>query len=162
MTRLRAAKVAGIAADIPPTEVDGEEGAELLVVGWGSTYGAIAAGVRRVRARGYKVAHAHLVHVNPFPADLGEVLRRYRKVLVPECNLGQLSRLLRAEYLVDAISFTQVQGIPFRASALEAAILAHIDGAPGPGSVPDGSQPTPAGAAAANGRTDRSGAGVSD
>jgi 2-oxoglutarate ferredoxin oxidoreductase subunit alpha len=128
MTRLRAAKVAGIAADIPPTDVDDEEGAELLVVGWGSTYGAIAAGVRRVRARGYRVAHAHLVHLNPFPADLGEVLGRYRKVLVPEVNLGQLSRLLRAEYLVDAISFTQVQGVPFRAAALETAMLQQIEG----------------------------------
>jgi 2-oxoglutarate ferredoxin oxidoreductase subunit alpha len=133
MTRLRAAKIAGIANDIPPTDVDDAEGgAEVLVVGWGSTYGAIAAGVRRVRARGYQVAHAHLVHLNPFPADLGEVLGRYRKVLVPEVNLGQLSRLLRAEYLVDAIPFTQVQGIPFRAAAMEAAILQQIDGAPDP------------------------------
>jgi 2-oxoglutarate ferredoxin oxidoreductase subunit alpha len=74
------------------------------------------------------VAQAHLVHLNPFPADLGEVLGRYRRVLVPEVNLGQLSRLLRAEYLVDAISFTQVQGIPFRAAAMEAAILQQIDG----------------------------------
>ena len=128
MTRLRAAKIAGIANDIPPTDVDDEDGAEVLVIGWGSTYGAIAAGVQRVRARGHKVAQAHLVHLNPFPADLGEVLRRYKKVLVPEVNLGQLSRLLRAEYLVDAISFTQVQGIPFRAAAMEAAILQQIDG----------------------------------
>ena len=79
MTRLRAAKIAGIAHDIPPTEVDDEEGAEVLVIGWGSTYGAIAAGVQRVRARGHKVAQAHLVHLNPFPADLGDVLRRYRE-----------------------------------------------------------------------------------
>jgi 2-oxoglutarate ferredoxin oxidoreductase subunit alpha len=129
MTRLRAAKIAGIAHDIPPTDVDDPDGdAEVLVVGWGSTYGAIAAGVRRVRARGYKVAHAHLVHLNPFPADLGQVLGRYRKVLVPEVNLGQLSRLLRAEYLVDAVSFTQVQGIPFKAAAMEAAILQQIEG----------------------------------
>ncbi len=128
MTRLRAAKIAGIAHDIPPTEVDDHDGAEVLVIGWGSTYGAIAAGVQRVRARGHKVAQAHLVHLNPFPADLGEVLGRYRRVLVPEVNLGQLSRLLRAEYLVDAISFTQVQGIPFRAAAMEAAILQQIDG----------------------------------
>jgi 2-oxoglutarate ferredoxin oxidoreductase subunit alpha len=126
MTRLRAAKIAGIAHDIPPTDVDHEEGAEVLVVGWGSTYGAIAAGVQRVRARGYRVAQAHLVHLNPFPADLGEVLGRYRRVLVPEVNLGQLSRLLRAEYLVDAVSFNQVQGIPFRAAAMEAAILEQI------------------------------------
>ena len=128
MTRLRAAKIAGIAHDIPPTDVDDEDGAEVLVIGWGSTYGAIAAGVQRVRARGHKVAQAHLMHLNPFPADLGEVLSSYKKVLVPEVNLGQLSRLLRAEYLVDAISFTQVQGIPFRAAAMESAILQQIDG----------------------------------
>jgi 2-oxoglutarate ferredoxin oxidoreductase subunit alpha len=128
MTRLRAAKIAGIAHDIPPTDLDDEDGAEVLVIGWGSTYGAIAAGVQRVRARGYRVAQAHLVHLNPFPADLGGVLARYHRVLVPEVNLGQLSRLLRAEYLVDAVSFTQVQGIPFRAAAMEAAILQQIDG----------------------------------
>jgi len=123
MTRLRAAKIAGIAADIPPTEVDHEEGAQLVVLGWGSTYGAIGAAVRRVRARGHKVAQAHLTHLSPFPADLGDVLRRYRKVLVPEMNLGQLSRLVRAEYLVDAKSFTKVQGLPFRASEIESAML---------------------------------------
>ncbi len=127
MTRLRAAKIAGIARDIPPVELDDQEGAEVLVIGWGSTYGAIAAGVERVRARGLRVAQAHLVHLNPFPADLGEVLGRYRRVLVPEVNLGQLSRLLRAEYLVDAVSFTQVQGVPFRAAAMEEAILAQIE-----------------------------------
>ena len=149
MTRLRAAKIAGIADDIPPTEVDDEEGAEVLVIGWGSTYGAIAAGVQRVRARGYKVAQAHLVHLNPFPADLGEVLRRYRKVLVPEVNLGQLSRLLRAEYLVDAVSFTQVQGVPFRAAAMEAAILQQIEGT---GTRP--LEPTERPRPAANGRRD--------
>ena len=91
MVRLRAAKIAGIAADIPPVEVDGDvDDAELLVLGWGSTWGAIDGAVDRVRARGRKVAHAHLTHLNPFPADLGEVLRRYPKVLVPEMNLGQL------------------------------------------------------------------------
>ena len=127
MTRLRAAKIAGIANDIPPTEVDDEDGAEVLVIGWGSTYGAIAACVQRVRARGLKVAQAHLVHLNPFPADLGDVLKRYQRVLVPEVNLGQLSRMLRAEYLVDAVSLTQVSGIPFRAASMETAILQMIE-----------------------------------
>ncbi len=127
MTRLRAAKIAGIAKDIPPTDVDRQEGADVLVIGWGSTYGAIAAGVQRVRARGHKVDQAHLVHLNPFPADLGDVLARYKKVLVPEVNLGQLSRLLRAEYLVDAVSFSQVQGVPFLAAAMESAILEQIE-----------------------------------
>ncbi len=161
MTRLRAAKVAGIVSDIPPTDVDDEDGAAVLVVGWGSTYGAIAAGVRRVRARGYQVAHAHLVHLNPFPADLGEVLRRYRKVLVPEVNLGQLSRLLRAEYLVDTVSFTQVQGIPFRAAAMEAAILQQIEGVEPPGRP--GGEPAAATGARENGRPGKAGNGkVSD
>ncbi len=136
MTRLRAAKIAGIARDIPPTELDDQEDAEVLVIGWGSTYGAIAAGVERVRARGLKAAQAHLVHLNPFPADLGEVLHRYRRVLVPEVNMGQLSRLLRAEFLVDAVPFTQMQGIPFRAAAMEAAIVAQIESLDGPAGLP--------------------------
>jgi 2-oxoglutarate ferredoxin oxidoreductase subunit alpha len=121
--RLRAAKIAGIAKDIPGVELDHEEGAELLVLGWGSTWGTVGAAIRRVRARGRKVAQGHLTHLNPFPADLGDVLGRYSKVLIPEMNLGQLSRLIRAEYLVDAKSFTKIQGIPFRASELEAAIF---------------------------------------
>jgi len=161
MARRRAAKIAGIAHDIPPTELDDEDGdADILVVGWGSTYGAIAAGVQRTRARGHKVAHAHLDHLNPFPADLGDVLHRYRKVLVPEVNLGQLSRLLRAEYLVDAISFTQVKGVPFRAASMESAILELLN-AHGVGSVPgdpsEGAPPTevPDGELPANGKVSR-------
>ena len=123
MCRLRAAKVAGIAADIPPVEVDGSDDAEVLVLGWGSTYGAVRAAVQRVRARGEKVAHAHLVHLNPFPRNLGEVLSRYRRVLVPELNLGQLSRLVRSEFLVDAQSLGKVQGQPFRVAEIEQALL---------------------------------------
>jgi 2-oxoglutarate ferredoxin oxidoreductase subunit alpha len=124
MIQLRAAKIAGIAKDIPLAEVDDEDGdAEVLVVGWGSTFGAIAAGVRRVRARSRKVAHLHLMHLSPFPSNLEEILRRYPKVLVPEVNLGQLSRLIRAEFLVDARSETKTQGVPFRAAEIEAAIL---------------------------------------
>ena len=120
---------AGIAKDIPEVAVDDPDGdAELLVLGWGSTWGAIQAAARRVREGGGKVAHAHLVHLNPFPANLGEVLRRYPKVLVPEMNLGQLSRLVRAEYLVDAQSLTKVQGLPFRAAELEAKMLEMING----------------------------------
>ena len=97
------------------------------MLGWGSTYGAIGAAVRRVRARDRKVAHAHLVHLNPFPPNLGEVLARYRHVLVPELNLGQLSRLVRAEYLVDATSVTKVSAQPFKAAELERAILELLD-----------------------------------
>lgn len=129
MCRIRAAKVAGIAADIPPVEVDDPDGAaSLLVVGWGSTWGQIKAALRRVRAAGKPVAHVHLMHLNPFPANLGEVLAGYDRVLVPEMNLGQLSRLLRAEFLVDATGLNQVKGIPFKAAEIEAKILEMIDG----------------------------------
>ena len=122
MVRLRAAKVAGIAKDIPPVEVDDPSGAELLVLGWGSTYGANAAAVKRIRARHGSVAQAHLVHVNPFPANLGEVLGRYRRVLVPENNLGQLAGLIRAQFLVDAVTLSAVRGMPFRIAEVERAI----------------------------------------
>src|SRR5207248_10553617 len=100
MIQLRAAKVAGIAKDISPLEVDHEDGAEVLVLGWGSSYGPIRAAVRRVRLKGKKVDSAHLFHLNPLPHDLGELLHSYRKVMVPEMNMGQLVRILRAEYLV--------------------------------------------------------------
>jgi 2-oxoglutarate ferredoxin oxidoreductase subunit alpha len=126
MVRLRAAKVARIAADIAPVEVDDPDGigaAPLLVLGWGSTFGAIATAVRRVRERGLEVAHAHLVHLNPFPANLGEVLASYANVLVPEANLGQLVKMVRAEFLVDAKSLTKVQGVPFHAAQIEEAVL---------------------------------------
>ena len=126
MVHLRADKVAGIAKDIPLIEVDdvdGLGGAPLLLLGWGSTFGAIVAAVRRLRARGLKVAHAHLVHLNPFPSNLGEVLRAYDKVLVPEANLGQLAKLLRADFLVDVKTLSKVQGVPFRAAEIESAVL---------------------------------------
>jgi 2-oxoglutarate ferredoxin oxidoreductase subunit alpha len=129
MVHLRAEKVARIAEDIPPVEVEGDvDDAELLVVGWGSTWGAIDGAMGRVRRRGRKVARVHLRHLNPFPKDLGEVLARYPKVLVPEMNLGQLSRLLRAEYLVDARSITKVRGVPFTAGELEQAMLDALGG----------------------------------
>jgi 2-oxoglutarate/2-oxoacid ferredoxin oxidoreductase subunit alpha len=129
MVRTRAAKIEGIANSIPPLEVDDPSGqAGLLVLGWGSTYGSIGAAVRRARRAGHDVAQAHLRHMNPFPANLGEVLRRYDKVLVPEINLGQLALLLRGKYLVDVISYNRVRGLPFRAAELAEAIeevLAH-------------------------------------
>ena len=123
MTRLRAAKIAGIARDIPGVELDHEDGATFLVLSWGGTWGAATAAVRRIRSRGLQIAHAHLRHLNPFPADLGDVLARYDQVLIPELNLGQLARLVRAEYLVDAKSYTRIAGIPFRAAELETCIL---------------------------------------
>jgi 2-oxoglutarate ferredoxin oxidoreductase subunit alpha len=123
MTHIRAAKVAGIAKDIPPLDVDDPDGADLLVIGWGSTWGSIGAGVRRVRANGHKVAQAHLVHMNPLPSNLGEVLRSYSKVLVPEINMGQLVKMLRYEYLVDAKGLNKIQGHPFKAAEIENGIL---------------------------------------
>jgi 2-oxoglutarate ferredoxin oxidoreductase subunit alpha len=127
MVRIRAAKIAGIAKDIPPVDLDDEEGAEFLLLSWGGTWGAASAAKSRIRARGQKIAHAHLRHMNPFPADLGSVVKRYRQILVPEINLGQLSKLVRAEFLVDAKSFTQMFGVPFRAADLERAILEMMD-----------------------------------
>ena len=123
MVRLRAQKVAGIAADIPELSVDDPDGdADLLVIGWGSTYGPITAGVRRARREGISVAQAHLQYLNPLPRNTGDVLRRYPRVLVPEMNLGQLAMLLRAEFLVDAVSYTKVRGRPLTARELEEAI----------------------------------------
>jgi 2-oxoglutarate ferredoxin oxidoreductase subunit alpha len=128
MTHVRADKVAGVARTIPPVEVIGDvSDAEILVIGWGSTWGAISGAVDRVRAGGRRVAQAHLTHLCPFPSNLGEVLARYPKVLVPEMNMGQLSRLLRAEFLVDARSVNKMRGVPFTAGELEAAILATLD-----------------------------------
>jgi len=127
MVRLRAQKVAGIAKDIPELDVDDPDGdAELLVLGWGGTYGPIAAGVRRVRRSGRSVAHAHLHYLNPFPRNTGEVLRRYERVLVPEMNLGQLLKLVRAEFLVDAVGYNRVRGVPLRAVEIEEAIEAML------------------------------------
>ena len=124
MVHLRAAKVAGIAKDIPLVEVDDPEGgARVLLLGWGSTYGAIRAAALRIRAGGRQVAQAHLVHLNPFPANLGEVLTSYERVVVPEANLGQLTKLVRADFLVDARPLTKVQGTPFRVAEIEQAVL---------------------------------------
>jgi 2-oxoglutarate ferredoxin oxidoreductase subunit alpha len=114
MTVLRRDKVAGIANDIPPLEVFGPEQGELLILGWGSTYGALRSATERLLAAGRSVAHAHLRYLNPFPANTGDVLRSYRTVLVPEINLGQLSFLIRGRYLVDAVSYGRVRGKPFR------------------------------------------------
>ena len=127
MVRLRAARIAGI--EVPDIEVDDPNGdAALLVLGWGSTYGPIGAAARRVRNLGHPVATAHLRHLNPLPANLGDVLRRYRRVLVPEMNLGQLALVLRGEYLVDVLSYTKVAGLPFGAEELQNVLLDHLNG----------------------------------
>ncbi|MEU4572353.1 2-oxoacid:acceptor oxidoreductase subunit alpha [Nonomuraea sp. ATR24] len=126
MVRTRAAKIDGI--DVPELAVDDPDGdAKVLVIGWGSTYGPIAAAVRRIRKSGGKVAQAHLRHLNPLPANTGEVLKSYDKVLLPEINLGQLALLLRARFLVDVISYNRVRGLPFKAEELAGVIQDVID-----------------------------------
>jgi 2-oxoglutarate ferredoxin oxidoreductase subunit alpha len=122
MTQLRAQKVAGI--KVPDQEVDHQEGADVLVLSWGGTYGPVHAGVRRVRSAGGKVAHAHLRWLNPFPANLGDLLKSYDRVLIPEMNLGQLLQLVRAKYLVDAVGYNRVTGKPFKAGEIADAIEA--------------------------------------
>jgi 2-oxoglutarate ferredoxin oxidoreductase subunit alpha len=124
MTQLRAAKVAGI--DVPDQIVDHEEGADLLVLSWGGTFGPVHAGVRRIRGKGARVAHAHLRHLNPFPRNLGDMLRSYDRVLVPEMNMGQLLKLVRADFLVDVAGYNRVTGKPFGASEIEGAIEAML------------------------------------
>lgn len=130
MTRLRDDKVTGIVRTIPDVVVDDPSGkARVLVLGWGGTEGAIATGARRVRSQGKDVAHVQLRHLHPFPGNLGDVLRSYDTVLVPELNLGQLTKVVRAEFLVDAKVVPKVQGAPFRASEIEAAIVNALGGA---------------------------------
>ena len=126
MVHLRAEKVEAIAADVPDVVPAGDPDGDLLIVGWGSTYGAITAALRAAREKGRRVGHVHLRHLNPLPRNLGEVLKRYRKVLVPELNLGQLHWVLRAKYLVDTVSYAKVQGKPFKQSELEAKIDAVL------------------------------------
>ena len=126
MTLLRQAKIKAIEEDIDPLEFDADEGATVLILGWGSTYGAIGAAVRRLRARGLKVARAHLKHLNPMPKNTGEVLARFDKVVVPEMNMGQLSKLIRADFLIDVIPINKMKGLPFRAAELEEELVKLI------------------------------------
>jgi len=136
MVRLRQAKIDRIADSLPPLEVDDPgaedgQGAKVLVVGWGSTYGPIGGGVRRVRRAGYQVAQVHLRHLNPFPSDLGDILKRYDRVLVPEMNLGQLAFLLRAHYLVDTVGYNHVRGLPLKSHHIArriGALIAETEG----------------------------------
>ena len=122
MVRLRAEKVRRVAQEIPPTTVNGPAAGDLLVVGWGSTYGTITAAVEEIQQSGKAVASVHLRHLNPLPPDLGQILRQYERILVPEINSGQLVRILRAEYLVDAVGFNRVRGLPLSTEELREAI----------------------------------------
>jgi 2-oxoglutarate ferredoxin oxidoreductase subunit alpha len=118
MIRMRAEKVARVANDIPDLQMFGKPQGKLLVVGWGSTYGAITTAVEHLQQRGKSISSLHLRYLNPFPKNLGEVLKRFEQVLVPELNLGQLSYMLRAQYLIDAKSYNKIQGLPFKISEL--------------------------------------------
>ena len=122
MARVRVRKLNLITQDIPPTKIEGPDSGQLLLVGWGSTYGSIAEAVAEAQAKGQSVSHVHLRHLNPLPADLGEILGRFDKVMVPEMNLGQLVRLLRAEWLIDAVGLNKIQGRPFKVSEITARI----------------------------------------
>ena len=127
MVRQRAEKVRRVAQEIPPTSINGPATGDLLVVGWGGTYGAITAAVERAQAEGKSVAQVHLRHLNPLPPDLGHILREYRKVLVPEINSGQLVRVLRAEYLVDAVGYNKVRGLPLPSEEIFEAITQLLE-----------------------------------
>jgi len=130
MVRTRAEKVRRVAQEIPPTTIHGPATGDLLVVGWGGTYGAITAAVERAQAEGRSVASIHLRYLNPLPPDLGHILREYRKILVPEINSGQLVRVLRAEYLVDAVGFNRVRGLPLASDEIYEAIVQLQEGRP--------------------------------
>jgi 2-oxoglutarate ferredoxin oxidoreductase subunit alpha len=127
MTRLRFEKIERIANDIPEVEVFGEDTGDLLVLGWGSTYGVIRTAVQRAQAAGKRVSQVHLKHLNPFPKNLGEVLKRFDKVLIPENNMGQLTLLVRGKYLVDAVGFHRITGRPFTISEVEEKILEMVE-----------------------------------
>ncbi|MEK6566299.1 MAG: 2-oxoacid:acceptor oxidoreductase subunit alpha [Bacteroidota bacterium] len=129
MVKLRTEKVERIANDISPAEVEGDEKGDVLVVGWGSTYGAIRTAVTRLRQDKKSVSHLHLKHLNPLPKNVGEILYNFKHVLVPEMNLGQLVKVLRAKYLVPALSMNKIQGLPFKASEIENKIVEILKGA---------------------------------
>jgi 2-oxoglutarate ferredoxin oxidoreductase subunit alpha len=129
MIRTRARKIAGITREIPKTEVFGADRGDLLVLGWGGTFGALREATRQLNEQGKSVGHVHLRYLNPLPADLPDVMSRFRRVLVPEINLGQLVKLIRADYLVDAIGMNQVQGRPFKVSEVVGRCLKLLNGA---------------------------------
>jgi 2-oxoglutarate/2-oxoacid ferredoxin oxidoreductase subunit alpha len=123
MVKMRAQKVQNIENDIPLLEVEGDPEGEVLIIGWGSTYGSITAAKERLKAKGYNVSRVHLRYLNPFPKNLGEIIKKFKKVLIPELNLGQLNRMIRAEFLVDTIGLNKVQGLPFKASEIEKKVI---------------------------------------
>jgi 2-oxoglutarate ferredoxin oxidoreductase subunit alpha len=128
MVRTRARKIAGITREIPPTQVFGDADGDLVVLGWGSTYGPIREAVKHVRAKGKKVSHVHLRYLNPLPRDLEETLKRFKQVMIPEMNMGQLLKMIRADYLIPAFGFNKIQGRPFKVSEIENRINRALEG----------------------------------
>jgi len=128
MVRLRAEKVERIANDIPPAKVEGDQRGEMLLVGWGGTYGAIKTAAINLRAKGMNVSHLHLRHLNPMPKNVGEILYNFKQILVPELNLGQLVKLLRSKYLVPAIGLNKIQGQPFKSTEIEKKVEEMLKG----------------------------------
>jgi 2-oxoglutarate/2-oxoacid ferredoxin oxidoreductase subunit alpha len=128
MVRTRARKINGITREIPPTQVFGDAEGDLVVLGWGSTYGPIREAVKHVRAKGKKVSHVHLRYLNPLPRDLEATLKRFKQVLIPEMNMGQLLKMIRADYLIDALGFNKIQGRPFKVSEIENRINRALEG----------------------------------
>jgi 2-oxoglutarate ferredoxin oxidoreductase subunit alpha len=128
MVNLRAQKVANIANDIPPQKLDGPASGDLLVLSWGGTYGACATAAHNLQAKGKAVTHCHLRYLNPLPKELGDILKRFKKVLIPELNLGQLRMIVRARYLVDAIGLNKVQGKPFSVAEVVSKMEAVLRG----------------------------------
>ncbi|MBM2846013.1 MAG: 2-oxoacid:acceptor oxidoreductase subunit alpha, partial [Bacteroidetes bacterium] len=128
MIKMRAAKIERIADDIPLQEIEGDKEGDLLVIGWGSTYGSIKSAVTAVRAKGQSVSHVHIKYLNPFPHNLGEILYKFKNILVPEINNGQLIKLLRAKYLVPAVGFNVIKGLPLRSEEIEQKIDSILGG----------------------------------
>jgi 2-oxoglutarate ferredoxin oxidoreductase subunit alpha len=128
MVKIRTEKIARIVDDIPPAEVEGEPKGKLLVVGWGSTYGAIKSALAEARTRGHSASHLHLRYINPLPGNVGEILRSFDRILVPEINNGQLSRILREHFLVETIGFNKVRGLPLSAEEVTNAVIAVLGG----------------------------------
>ena len=128
MSHLRAEKIAGIVNDIPLAAIEGDQNGEVLVVGWGSTYGAIRTAVQRHRLKGHAVSHLHLRYINPMQKNVGELLSQFKTILVPELNLGQLIKILRSTYLIPAVGYNKIMGLPFQAEEIEIKIDELLQG----------------------------------
>ena len=128
MTHLRADKITGIVNDIPLAEIEGDQSGDVLVVGWGSTYGAIRTAVQRHRLKGHSVSHLHLRYIHPMQKNVGELLSQFKTILVPELNLGQLIKILRSTYLIPAVGYNKIMGLPFQAEEIEIKIDELLQG----------------------------------